>query len=383
MVLSTLTIDKREKSTELLRPRFALAAAAVMAASAEMLWPSTAISLSVLCLTVVLLLMARWWPSKADAESVGSDDDSETTDHDSSSERLATQVKELETTGDLDGAAALLLSAWTTKGSSRAVTLAHELSQRYPAQAFQMGCPLQQGIRVSDVDLDLAPTLQEQHDSGDADDGDSDAVDDSTPATPAVSTCEAVATNTGVDITAPERFSGEDVDRGPPSPALISENDYTSGGGGGAEYRDGNDERDGGISARETPSPPTTTTTSTSTPWERGWQGPEGFKPPPSSSASCSNHAPSPEFGSTSISSSSPQRVAEEGVSGREQAGLLRNFTISQLNAFDGGVPAPVVRGGVMKALKPRPIYIALRGDVYDASAGKHLYGPVSKGRLP
>lgn len=370
-----------------------------MAGSVEVLWSGTAISLSIICL-VVMLVMAKWWPIKASKTAIGSE--RETSDGDD--EQLEMQVKKLETRGDLDGAAAFLLSAWTKKGSSRAVTLAHELSQRYPAQAFQMGCPLQQGKRVfdadADADVDAALMLmpEQENDAGDAiDNVDGDAVDDTTPATSAVSTGEAVAPNTGAGTgtTAPERVSGEDEEQRSTSAVQVLTTENSIGEVGDAiavaevapsasRERSGDDERGGG-SGGDTPSPTapttnTTTTTTTSTPWERGWQGPEGFKPPPSSSSS---NPTSPPADLISTSLSSPKReteAAEEGGLGigREQAVFSRNFTVSQLNAFDGGAPAPVVRGGVNKAKKARPIYIALQGEVYDASAGKHLYGPVS-----
>lgn len=346
----------------------AAAAAAVMAGSVEVLWLGTAVSFSVLCF-VAVLMMAKWRPRKAGAVGGGRAKSEE--------QQLEIRVKELERTGDLDGAAALLLSAWTTKGSSRAVTLAHELSQRYPKLAFQVGCPVQQGNRASG----LAPRREQEHDAGDY------AADDSTPATSAVSTSEAVAPTTGSG-TAPERGSGQDDERGSPS-ATLSPESTSSGGGGEIAITEAapsvgpNDKRDGRASDGETPSPSTPpTNTTTTTPWERGWQGPEGFKPPPtlsssnSSSATAANRTPSPDIGSTSLSSR--KRGVEESDLGGDQAGVTRNFTISQLNAFDGGVPAPVVRGGVIKAKEARPIYIALRGEVYDASAGRHLYGPVS-----
>lgn len=354
------------------------------------LWLSTAISLSIIC-WVLVLVMAKWWPSKAaTAVDIGGGKSHE--------ERLEMQVNELETAGDLDGAAALLLAAWTKKGSTRAVTLAHELSQRHPAQAFQMGCPLQQGNRVSE----LAPTRREQEEEHDAAGAAADGC--GSGPTPGVSTSEAVAPNTGIGA-APERASDEIDERELP-PAAITRESRSSGGGdaiaiiaeattpsSSGNGNDANDERNCGGGDGETPSPPTPTTNSTvTTPWERGWQGPEGFKPPPpqssssnsssSGTAAAANPTPSSESGSTSLSSLSPKRKAEEGDSGGKQAVIPRNFTVSQLNAFDGGVPAPIVRGGVIKAKEARPIYIALRGVVYDASAGRNLYGPVSNGGL-
>lgn len=102
------------------------------------------------------------------------------------------------------------------------------------------------------------------------------------------------------------------------------------------------------------------------TPWERGWQGSEGFQPPSSSR---------PATGSAhSSSAKSPGDVSIHYVV------ELRNFTIAQLNVFNGGLPALLKRGGVIR--KPRPIYIALRGNVYDASTGRDLYGLVSESKL-
>lgn len=266
-----------------------MASSVQASSSVQISWLGAAISLFILCFVVVLMI-STWWRSKAGSEESAEEGD-----------ELAVKVKQLETVRDFDGVTALLLSAWTTKSSSRAVALAHELSRRYPAEVFQMGCPLQQGNRV----LDPAPSEQ------------------------------------------------------------------------------GQEERDGGGSDRETPSPTTPATNAAVTsPWERGWKGPEGFKPPPSSSSfnsssTAADPTPSRDFGSTSLSSR--KREAEEGDSGDEgEAVTRRNFTIFQLNSFDGGVPAPVVRGGEIKAREARPIYIALSGDVYDASAGRHLYGPVS-----
>ncbi|CAB1103116.1 unnamed protein product [Ectocarpus sp. CCAP 1310/34] len=47
---------------------------------------------------------------------------------------------------------------------------------------------------------------------------------------------------------------------------------------------------------------------------------------------------------------------------------LLRDFTIAELNTFDGG-ESPLSR-------KPHPIFISLGGTVYDASNGRGIYGP-------
>lgn len=357
------------------------AAEAVMVGSLDVSWLGDAVSLSIFCL--VVLVMAEWWPTKA-ATATASVPVGGGPEHDD--ELLETRVRELETAGDLDGVTALLLSAWTKQGSSRAVTLAHELSKRHPAEAFQMGCPLQQGNR----DLNVRP--EREHDAG--------AADDSLAVTTLAGSTrsDAFAADTGIDLAA-GKVSGEDDERGSPSAALTP---ARKGRGGGEAFPTSNiaeatpptskvgndgDVRGGGGSDGEAPSPatPTRSTSSTSntdtaqtTPWERGWQGPKGFKPPPSSSFSntASNSSPSPGFGSSSLSPR--KRDAEEGDLG---AAVPRNFTVLQLNAFDGGVPAPVVRGGETRAKEPRPIYIALRGDVYDASAGRNLYGPVRRSR--
>lgn len=363
-----------------------------MAGPAEVLWSSTAVSLSILCL-VAVLVMVKWWSGKTAAVDGGRGGKS-------AEERLEMLVKGLEAAGDFDGAAAVLLSAWTKKGSARAASLAHELYQRNPAQQFQMGCPLQQGKRVSDRDGDdrhlVSTTTEHDTDAGDAAVGDSDS-----RLFPAAASAEgeAATPNTGTGA-APERITDADGERGSPCPESRSNG---NGKGGvvvraaatrpGLRERNGNGdgERDSGCSDSEAPSPPTLTTSSTvTTPWERGWQGPEGFKPPPPSSSSESSggaavnptpSSPSADIGSTPLSSR--KREAEEGDLGGEQVAIPRNFTVSQLNAFDGGFPAPIVRGGVVKAREARPIYIALRGVVYDASAGGHLYGPVSNGGLP
>lgn len=88
------------------------------------------------------------------------------------------------------------------------------------------------------------------------------------------------------------------------------------------------------------------------TPWNRGWRAPKEFDPPLESN--------------TSVTKASVDDLAR-----------LRNFTVAQLNVFDGGMDKGAKRGGVVKAGKARPIYIALRGTVYDASTGRHLYGQV------
>ncbi|CAM9613941.1 unnamed protein product, partial [Choristocarpus tenellus] len=52
-----------------------------------------------------------------------------------------------------------------------------------------------------------------------------------------------------------------------------------------------------------------------------------------------------------------------------------RNFTLAQLQFFDG---SEMPQKGSSPP-EPRPIYIALKGIVYDASAGRELYGPRGK----
>ncbi|CAM9362309.1 unnamed protein product [Discosporangium mesarthrocarpum] len=86
------------------------------------------------------------------------------------------------------------------------------------------------------------------------------------------------------------------------------------------------------------------------TPWERGWQGPEDFKPPEKTGT---------------------DRCQEEETNGVRGQGGGRNFTIDQLRHFDGDVNP--------RSKDPRPIYIALRRVVYDATAGAELYGPGGK----
>ncbi|CAM9377520.1 unnamed protein product [Ectocarpus fasciculatus] len=79
---------------------------------------------------------------------------------------------------------------------------------------------------------------------------------------------------------------------------------------------------------------------------------------------STSSIAPAP------AAASSSKEEGEEEVTAAVQPirPLLRDFTIAELNTFDGG-ESPLSR-------KPQQIFISLRGTVYDASEGRGIYGP-------
>ncbi len=355
--------------------------------------------LAVLAMATAVLTTA--YLQRSDGTRAGGDSEAEQT--------LDTRAKQLEAAGNFDGLAALLLTEWTTKGSSRAVTLAHELSRRYPAEAFQIGCPLQQGKQ-------LPAAAAAADDAGG-------------PAEPTSAAGDAG----GV----PEEVSGESGGRGlsvaahcsPPGSGSETAGELAAAGASPSSLDGERDQGDccgdGGETPRATaptgeatsptppptpPSPSTTTTTITTTstttttpplattaksgttttskatagtlPWERGWQGPRDFKPPPSSSASATISDPATATASEPRTLSSRRKREPKGgdPAAGGAAARRRNFTVSQLNLFDGSVPAPISRGGEAKARKARPIYIALRGEVYDASAGRNLYGPVSLG---
>lgn len=248
---------------------------------------------------------------------------------------LETRASELETAGDLDGAMQALLASHSTR-SSRAAVLAHELLQRHPDAFKAKGCPVRQGIgqtqsptaaTTTKLNLLASPSLQapmqdtvSTEDLSDADDAK-----------------DSININSSIDSDEGEILASRGAGA---ATGLVQERD---------------DDDDG------------------ESPWERGWQGPEGFKPPSSTDDAASS--------GTGLLSSSPSTRSIDGGNGRDASGL-RNFTIAQLNAFDGSVPAPSTRGGVVKAAKPRPIYIALRGNVYNATAGRHLYGPVRTARV-
>ncbi|CAM9444549.1 unnamed protein product [Ectocarpus sp. 13 AM-2016] len=82
--------------------------------------------------------------------------------------------------------------------------------------------------------------------------------------------------------------------------------------------------------------------------------------------ASTSSLAPVPP--AAPAASSSKEGEEEETAAVQPIRPLLRDFTIAELNTFDGG-ESPLCR-------KPHPIFISLRGTVYDASTGRGIYGP-------
>lgn len=230
---------------------------------------------------------------------------------------LEVRAKGLETAGDFDGAMEALLASHRA-GSSRAVTLAHELSQRN-ADAFQAkGCPA--------------------HRSGD------EAV-----VAPLATTAAAAAAGRGNNAVSSLNVPSLEDRRDPASENKTRREDEANATSMAAAEEVVAVQRGNG-----------------ETPWERAWVGPEGFTPPASI-----DHAARDQ-------SSASSRDTGVAGGGGQCTSTRRNFTVAQLNAFDGGVAAPSKRGGLMKAGKPRPVYIALRGNVYDASAGRNLYGPVS-----
>lgn len=375
-------------------------------------------------LVAVLIMMIVWWrrpnrPSSptSSASSVGG------------SAAFETRAKELEAAGDLDGAMRTLLAFWTEKGSSTAMMLAHELSQRHPAEAFEKGCccPLQQegGRPVLDfaASASAASAPCPATDAADADTaaGTGTATAPPAAAVPGAAVCTgSVLADAGDANGCPnalaEKVTGEDdKDRGgspfavQDTPAIARTHDDGDDSSGGSDRKreakalaavavaeallgssDGDGETTKTTKTIETATSKATAATAT-LPWERGWQGPEGFKPPSTATASSSSvsneigtaggagstGAVAVEPASSSGNSVSAAAGGGGGLAG-ENAIMRRNFTVLQLNTFDGSAPAPKVRGGEIKEGKARPIYIALRGEVYDASAGRSLYGPVS-----
>lgn len=381
---------------------------------------------NVVFVTAVLIMMAWWWllnrPSSPTcrASSIGGEP------------AFETRAKALETAGDVDGAMQTLLAFWREKGSSTAMTLAHELSQRHPAEAFENGysCPLQQESSRR-VITDLAASASVS--TTPAADADADADIPRTiallSAVPAAALCTSkVLSDTdgaGGSATAPavEKVPGEDGRDGgggyplavqDTSPVVRSHDDDSSGSIDGKREAKvmaavavteaplgNNGDTSGGDrgTAVSTTSSTKTTPPPTTLPWERGWQGPEGFKPPSAaavaaSSSSVSSKITAGNAGDSAAVTFEPASPSRNSMSGPVEAAaggggglagkkaiMRRNFTVSQLNSFNGSAPAPKVRGGEIKAGKARPIYIALRGEVYDASAGTLLYGPVSDAR--
>lgn len=213
--------------------------------------------------------------------------------------QLAVRVKDCEDKGDVRGAMELLLAhhkAYPTQ--SRAVELAHDLSQRYPDIFDKYGCPMR-------VEAGQSPRSVEDE-------------------------CNNLLSSQGSteEDTEPDRN-----DRNEPDGSTEQSHDLSP------------------LSSVEDLETPNQPKEGEQTPWERGWKGAEGFKPPASD-----------DTGRASDGS-------DESIS-------QRNFTVSQLNTFDGERPRSRGRrpGGEEP---PRPIYISIRGNVYDASSGRHLYGAV------
>lgn len=379
--------------------------------SVEVLWVG-------MVMLAVLLLLAGWGggdlplrkafrtPGSPSSRRTGSTSTS-TSAHGccSTAAALEKRAEELEAAGDLDGAMEALLASHG-EGSSRAVALAHELSQRHPAGAFGANrCPLS------------ARSPQRQEGAGMENGASADP--DQASSDGAVADADAAAAAAAVSVVAPapaaalasltSKVLADDDDDGagepeeqcarspPPSGEertrlLSGESASATAAGPGSQAAattaTGALEPGKGIDhgGRE----PTTTTL---LPWERGWQGREGFKPPSSaiadtgSTASNNVAGTAAAFGaglspsSSSLTGTGGQSDALDGGDAEATKLARRNFTVQQLNAFDGGCSAPRMRGGEVRAGKQRPIYIALKGEVYDASVGRHLYGPVSGDR--
>ncbi|CAM9401145.1 unnamed protein product [Ectocarpus sp. 6 AP-2014] len=83
---------------------------------------------------------------------------------------------------------------------------------------------------------------------------------------------------------------------------------------------------------------------------------------------STSSLAPAPAAAAAAASSSREGEEEEVTAAVQPIRPLLRDFTIAELNTFDGG-ESPLSR-------KPLPIFISLRSTVYDASNGRGIYGP-------
>ncbi|CAM9123614.1 unnamed protein product [Ectocarpus sp. 12 AP-2014] len=375
--------------------------------SVEVLWVGMAI------LAVLLMLLARWGgggssirkasraPGSSSSRRTGSTGTSTSTHGRSTAAALEKRAEELEAAGDLDGAMEALLASHD-QGSSRAVTLAHELSQRHPVGAFGANrCPL--SVRSSRRKVVAGVEAGASADP----EASSAAVADADAAAPAAVSVVAPAPAAAVtslpsEVLADGNNDGargvpeEHCERSPPSGeerthlTLSGEGASATAAGPGshAAATTSTGALEPGRRIDHGGGEPTTTTL---LPWERGWQGREGFKPPPSSSAipdtgsTASRDAPgtAAAFGaglSPSSSSLTEMGGQSENVleGGDAEATKLarRNFTVRQLNAFHGGCSAPRIRGGEARAGKQRPIYIALKGEVYDASAGGHLYGP-------
>eukprot|EP00904_Undaria_pinnatifida_P003760 jgi/Undpi1/13385/HiC_scaffold_8.g03044.m1 len=338
----------------------------------------------VLCV-VVLMLAGTWFLARSREAAPPSG--SRPSHLPESSAVLETRARKLEKTGDFDGAMEALLVSHSA-GSSQAVMLAHDLAQRHPGTFQSKGCPVGPTSKPAAADTTTSSAAGDYRGGGGGGGGGGDGDLSDQFSAPSVGksaeqrTSERDALPSAVDRTS-------DVD-----PSALSPGESTMG------------------PAAATPPPPPPESDG-QTPWERGWHGPEGFKPPQSHGVTVSAAAtaagseavlPAPENALYSSVNSNNDVVHKRGrfreggggagggdilggSSGEALGGNasnaaakgLRNFTVAQLNAFDGSVAAPVTRGGLVRAGVARPVYIALKGNVYDASAGNDLYGPGGK----
>lgn len=318
-------------------------------------------------------------------------------------------AKELELSGDIKGAMQSLLSSHEG-GSSRAVMLAHELSQRHPDSLPRWACPAKSQGREDEsrhrtpTHAATSPATVERLDAADAvasiealppslsqHTHHAHAKGDTACSEPFVGlVLDSSAIADGIDVSwsrtdptstrSPSmRVGAGDADGGGRSDPECFDNEATQ-----LMKPKSRRQRSEPQIVRQGPACGEDDLRDGKTPWERGWRGPKGFKPPAtslSSSSSQSGHdrnaaAAAPAAAGDAGLPLSRRRIGG-GVAALSQSSL-RNFTVAQLNSFNGSVRAPAMRGGVLRAGKPRPIYVALRGKVYDVSAGRDLYGPVS-----
>lgn len=251
---------------------------------------------------------------------------------------LETRAKEREDAGDPEAAMELLLAMHEARPTSGAVTLAHELSMRHPNTFAAKGCPIHGGKSRIPARIPIPAATHHQED----------------PSLALASPRERESATASRVAVAPSPMA--DISR-----ALMLQNGCSTShsavvagdvGSTGDETRLWEMGKEG------------------EKPWERRWHGPNGFKPPTSLRSPSNDYLHVAAAGSGITYPSSSTEVPPK---------QWRNFTLSQLNAFDGSQRAPTKRGGATMMSKPRPIYVAIRGNVYDASAGRHLYGPVSK----
>lgn len=277
-------------------------------------------------------IVTSWWNGTTSSAPVGS------THH---IHELESKAREREEAGDLEDAMELLLEMHEASHTSEAVRLAHELAVRHPDVFEAKGCPVRGGNQHTAPAAVAVLVTASASASADEDDERvpslvSRLVAEPTEASPAMGAAASPNDETSVDC----------------EPALASS---------------------GTVDAQKSGTPSANVRKQghghCETPWERGWQGPRDFKPP-------SPYSRSPVVGSSHGAESSSIRPASLDLS----RSCLRNFTIAQLNTFDGGQPAPNKGRWDTIARKPRPIYISIRGNVYDASAGRDLYGSVRDG---